>query len=76
LVWHFNNLEGLTPEEMERTMQRMDLYDSLPAEVRALVREYGLAVTVNALRQFNGHVNTVREYLLFVRQGRSKTHVP
>lgn len=42
LVWHFNNLIGLTEEEMERTCKRMELYDSLPPECRALVQEYGL----------------------------------
>ena len=42
LAWHYSNLIGLTDEEMERTLERMELYDSLPAECRALVREYGL----------------------------------
>lgn len=55
--------QGLSAEELARTCERMELYDSLTDEEAALVQEYGLAAAINATRQFYGRPAKAREYL-------------
>lgn len=54
---------GLTYEELLRTRDRMELYDSLEPQMRQLVMEYGLAAGIDAGRRFYGRWAEARTYL-------------
>ena len=54
---------GLTPEELQRTHERMELYDASEPQIRALVQEYGLALTMAIARQFYGRWDEAKEAL-------------
>jgi hypothetical protein len=64
-VLKFNEIQcvGLTEEEWLRTLERMELYDSLNEEERALVQEYGLAKAYKAIRLFYGRPTKARTFL-------------
>lgn len=53
---------------MARTLERMELYDSLTSEEAELVREYGLKQAYLAVRQFYGQPAKARAYLEAQRQ--------
>jgi hypothetical protein len=46
--------DGLTPEALDRTCFRMEQYDGLPPQGRALVQEYGMRIGLEASRLFYG----------------------
>lgn len=50
-------------QDMELCLQRMELYDSLNEEERALVADYGLAQAYAAIRQFYGRPAEARKFL-------------
>jgi hypothetical protein len=63
-----NEVIGLSPAEMARTIERMELYDSLTPAERALVQHYGLKQGYEAARLFYGRWNEAWEYAEMERQ--------
>lgn len=66
--WHSSRLTGLTPEELERTLDRMEMYDAMCPQERELVQIYGLARGMAAARLFYGRWDEARAYLEKERQ--------
>ena len=66
--FHSSNLTGLTPEEMERTIERMEMYDALSPAERELVQEFGLARAVRVCRMYYGRWAEARRALEAERQ--------
>jgi hypothetical protein len=60
--------DGLTEKEWAVCLERMELYDSLNADERALVHEYGLNKAYAAIRQFYGRPAEARAFLEAQRQ--------
>lgn len=55
-------VQGLSPEEMATTVERMELFDALIPQEAELVREYGMALGLHAARQFYGRWDEARAY--------------
>lgn len=53
----------MSTAEMARTMERMEVYDSLNELERALVQEYGFAKAYDAIRRFYGRPAEARKHL-------------
>ena len=54
---------GVSPEELKRIQERMEMYDNLTEEEALLVHEYGLAATINAVRLSGGRVAAAEAWL-------------
>lgn len=53
----------MSDKELATCFERMELYDSLNEDERALVAEYGLAAAYKAIRQFYGKPAAARSFL-------------
>lgn len=58
----------MSGEKMERTLLRMEQYDGLPPQGRALVREFGMNIGMHAARQFYGRWDEARQWAEQQRQ--------
>lgn len=66
--WERKPLIGMSAEDMQRTCERMEMYDNLTDEEAALVQEYGFSLGIAAARQFYGQLAKARAWCEAERQ--------